>query len=60
MTEHDDALNADHAEQPLSDDELDAVAGGNLNYSGVAEFKCPRCPKWWPTQEKRNACDDTH
>ena len=28
MTEHDDAPTADQAEGPLSDDELDAIAGG--------------------------------
>ena len=36
MTEHDNAPTADEAEKPLSDDEMDGIAGGG-------SFKCRYC-----------------
>ena len=54
MTEHDDAPTADQAEQPLSDDELDAVAGGG------DEWRCPICGNIFTSYEAMVHCWDKH
>jgi hypothetical protein len=39
MTEHNNAPTANEAEQPLSDDEMDGIAGGGNVFAPI----CPGC-----------------